>query len=299
MITVFTPTFNRAYILDRVYQSLRNQTSKNFEWIIVDDGSTDNTESLVSSWIKNKNEFSIFYIKQENGGKHRAINKAISYAKGEWFSIIDSDDYYYPNAIENIELWINNVDSNNIAGVVGTRTNSDGTIIGGMPLMERNMYIDISTFDRKKYHLLGDKSEVIRTSIWKKYPFPEFEGEKFLSEAAFFDRISFDGYILRYYNTPLKVCDYLDDGLTKNTSKILKNNYKGYTYCLKLIIDNATFLRRQLAIANYIAFSDSLNLRYNTIYNNIKCSRIEFFFIFYLYKFYRFIKNFLIKLKKK
>ena len=100
-ITIFTPTYNRDYIIINLYKSLLIQTLKDFEWLIIDDGSTDNTELLVSSFIKD-NKINIRYIKQQNGGKHRAINKALEEAKGELFFIVDSDDQLVDNAIERI-----------------------------------------------------------------------------------------------------------------------------------------------------------------------------------------------------
>ncbi|MFT0647270.1 glycosyltransferase family A protein [Bacteroides thetaiotaomicron] len=105
MVTVFTPTYNRAYILNDLYQSLCRQTCRKFEWLIVDDGSTDNTEGLVASWL-DEGKMSLRYIKQPNGGKHRAINKGIQEANGDLFFIVDSDDYLAKNAIERILFFL-------------------------------------------------------------------------------------------------------------------------------------------------------------------------------------------------
>lgn len=101
MVTVFTPTYNRAYILNNLYQSLCRQSYGDFEWLIVDDGSTDNTEGLIASWL-DESKISLCYIKQPNGGKHRAINRGIQEANGNLFFIVDSDDYLADNAIERI-----------------------------------------------------------------------------------------------------------------------------------------------------------------------------------------------------
>lgn len=100
MVSVFTPTYNRAYILPVLYESLKRQTCSDFEWIIVDDGSTDNTEELITSWQMECNDFSIVYRKQKNGGKHTAINNGVTLAKYEWFFIVDSDDYLRNDAVE-------------------------------------------------------------------------------------------------------------------------------------------------------------------------------------------------------
>ena len=104
-ITVFTPTYNRAYILSNLYESLTRQTYKNFEWLIVDDGSTDDTESLVNGWIENESGFTINYVKQSNGGKCRAINRGLDLARGELFFTIDSDDYLTDDAVQKIMEW--------------------------------------------------------------------------------------------------------------------------------------------------------------------------------------------------
>ena len=121
-ITVFTPTYNRAYIIEKLYHSLQRQTFKDFEWIVVDDGSEDETEDLFKKIQKDKNLFEIRYIKQKNGGKHRAINKGIEIAKGELFFIVDSDDYLIDTALKTIteiEESIPENEKKQFAGVCG------------------------------------------------------------------------------------------------------------------------------------------------------------------------------------
>ena len=235
MITVMTPTFNRAYILEEAYNSLCNQTSYDFEWIIIDDGSTDNTEQIVNNWVITTREFNITYFKQPNGGKHRAVNRAAKMAHYEWFLILDSDDQLEKNAIKRIHKWISDVkDNKEIVGVAGLR----GTykqIIGENP---KHDFVDATNLERGKYGLLGDKAEIYKTDILKKYPFPEFDGENFIRESAVWDRIAKDGLKLRWYNELIYICEYIEDGLTKNTDvQTYKNNFKGYTYCSKLFID--------------------------------------------------------------
>ena len=103
--TVFTPTYNRAYILPRLYQSLREQTCKDFEWMIVDDGSTDDTGKLVAQWEDQNNGFDIHYYKIQNGGKPRAINFGITKANGDFFFMVDSDDHLTTDAVQKMLLW--------------------------------------------------------------------------------------------------------------------------------------------------------------------------------------------------
>ena len=107
MITVFTPTFNRGHLIDTLYQSLLKQTNKDFEWIVIDDGSTDRTEAYFTEILAKHNPFEIIYRTQPNGGKHRAINAGVQIAKGELFFIVDSDDYLTEDAIEKLSEWRN------------------------------------------------------------------------------------------------------------------------------------------------------------------------------------------------
>ena len=228
--TVFTPTYNRAYLLSNLYNSLIKQSNKNFEWIIIDDGSTDDTEELISKYIKEK-KINIIYKKVDNGGKHRAINKGIKIANGKVFAIVDSDDQLTFNAIEKLYEWFSNLkDDKKYCGVAGNRGYRNGKIIGST--FSGNV-ISCSAIERNKYNIKGDKFEVYYTNILKKYPFPEFEGEKFLSEIIVWTRMAKDGYIIEWHNDIIYLCEYLNDGLTTNNYKLLRNNPKGYALRIK------------------------------------------------------------------
>ncbi len=231
-ITVFTPTFNRGYIIDNLYRSLQRQTYKNFEWIVIDDGSTDDTETKFEMYCKEQNTFQITYHKVENGGKHRAINKGVGLASGELFFIVDSDDYLIDTALENIievEKTISADDKENFAGVCGLRGYSTEKCIGRTFEGE---YLDITTLERPQHGIFGDKSEVFYTKILKKYPFPEIENEKFVTECVVWDKIAFDGYKLRFFNKIVYICDYLQDGLTEHEESIFDKNPRGYALYL-------------------------------------------------------------------
>lgn len=243
-ITIFTPTYNRCHLLVRLYESLLQQSCKNFEWLIVDDESEDDTEKIVLEWMKKKtNGFPIRYYKQEHGGKHRALNKGFGLAKGIYFFIVDSDDYLTKNATELIEVWGKQVENRKeIAGVSGTKISSNGNLLGGIPITKTECnWVEASNFEREKYHLTGDKAEAYKTSILKQYSFPEFKGEYFVTEAVCWDAIAADGYKLRWYNEPIYQCEYLEEGLTKSGANGIQGsiqNYKGYCYyvsqCLKV-----------------------------------------------------------------
>lgn len=227
-ITVFTPTYNRAYRLEKLYKSLQSQTFKDFEWVVVDDGSTDNTQDLFSSFMAQNNSFDINYIKTENGGKHRAINRGVSEARGELFYIVDSDDYLPDDALETIdtiEKTIPEQEKCNFGGVCGQKGFEGGNAIGNSFEGET---IDITTLQREEYKIYGDKSEVFYTSIMRKYPFPEFDGEKFVTECVVWDKIAFDGYKLRFFNKVTMICEYLPDGLTACGNDLFKNNPKAW-----------------------------------------------------------------------
>lgn len=216
-ITIFTPTYNRADKLPTLYLSLQNQTCRDFEWLIVDDGSSDNTEDIVQSWIIEQ-KCNLRYFRQENGGKHRAINNGVQLAKGEIFFIVDSDDYLKENAVERVLFHYNAIkDDNTFCGVVGLRATPDGKRIGG----ECDFGIlDCSYTDfRSRLRIVGDTAEAFKTSILKKYPFPEIEGEKFCTEALVWDRLSLK-YKFRYFYEKIYVCEYLEGGLTSTMTRI-------------------------------------------------------------------------------
>ena len=168
MVTVFTPTYNRAYIIDKLYKSLLAQTDKNFEWVVVDDGSTDNTEKYFKEILEQNSPFSITYVRQSNGGKHRAINRGVQLARGELFFIVDSDDYLLEDAIEKLIQWCNGLDnSKKWAGVSGAKGYSSERCVGGV--FDGAQYIDAKNSQRSKYNLYGDKAEAYFTEILKKY----------------------------------------------------------------------------------------------------------------------------------
>lgn len=213
MITIFTPTYNRGYIIEKLYQSLCNQTSNDFEWLVIDDGSTDNTQDLIQRFIS-ENKINIRYIYKENGGKHTAINLGVKKAKGELFFIVDSDDYLTSDAVE----WIKNnsqeiLTDNRFAGLSGLRIHPNGSKIGGG---DDFGIIDADALEiRSKYKVTGDLAEIYKTTILQQYPFPEIPEERFCSEGLIWARIA-QKYILRYIFKGIYVCEYLNDGLTYN-----------------------------------------------------------------------------------
>ena len=222
-ISIFTPTYNRAYTLGALYESLRKQTCQDFEWIIVDDGSTDNTEELCRGFYSYL--FPIHYFKIPNHGKHIAINFEIQKALGEWFFIVDSDDQLPEHSIENIKKESEKIsDKKDIAVLCGMKFYKNGERVGGNLNFKE---IDCSALDfRYKYHIKGDAAEAIRTTVIKKYPFPEFDDERFCPEALLFNRIA-RKYKTHYFNKNVYLCEYLTDGLSAKITKIRMNSWKG------------------------------------------------------------------------
>ena len=221
MLTIFTPTYNRYHLIDNLYQSLLVQTNHNFEWLVIDDGSTDDTEAYFQNLLKQQQPFEIRYVRQPNGGKHRAINKGVSLAQGELFFIVDSDDYLTPDAVSKVYQWNDSLDSSTKwAGFAGLKGFSVDKHVGGR---HSKNFIDAKNNERHQLNLEGDKAEVYFTSVLKKYPFPEFEGEKFISEEVVWNAIARDDYYLRWFNEIIYICEYLEGGLTKDYSKYRKN----------------------------------------------------------------------------
>lgn len=221
LITIFTPTYNRRLLIERLYQSLLAQSEKNFEWLVVDDGSTDDTEKYFTQLLSKQQPFHIRYIKQKNGGKHRAINNGVQNASGELFFIVDSDDYLTEIAIKIINQWVATLDNTHKwAGIAGLKGFSKDSVVGQH---SESSYVDAKNSERRKYNLLGDKAEIYFTNVLKQHPFPEIPGEKFISEEIVWNAIARNDFYLRWFNKIIYICDYLDGGLTKDNAKDQNN----------------------------------------------------------------------------
>ena len=221
MITVLTPTYNRASLLINLYQSLIKQDFGDFEWVIVDDGSVDATTDIVDQFIQ-KRQIVITYIKQANGGKHRALNRGVKEAKGELVLIVDSDDTLPKDSLLNInQHYVDIKDNSSIGGVCGLMAHHDGTIIGERKISSS---MNLSSIEmRYKYGFVGDVCEVFKTDVLREFPFPEIENEKFCPEALVWNRIA-TKYKLHYFNEVIYYRDYLDDGLTSKIVRVRMNS---------------------------------------------------------------------------
>ncbi len=222
-ITVFTPTYNRIYILPKLYNSLVNQTNKDFVWLIVDDGSTDNTKQIVNEWIA-EGKIEIKYIYQQNGGKMKAHNLGVEKTDTPYFVCVDSDDYVTDSAIENILNQCDNIENQNICGIVAYRGDAQGKIIS-TPFPEGEKVVNFSNMYEDGFS--GDTVFVFKSQVIKKYPFPIIANEKFITEAYVYEQISIDYQVL-LLNEVIVICEYNTDGLTKNLQKVIFNNPCGY-----------------------------------------------------------------------
>lgn len=240
-ITVFTPTYNRAYILPQLYQSLQSQTFHDFEWLIIDDGSTDQTERLVECWIRETNPFSIRYIKKENEGKCRAINDALDLAKGELFTVVDSDDCLTADALEKIDRWVAGLPSDARFCAVAGRWDYAGQE-SNSPTLPKNQ-TDATFLDRyprkeNNFFFIGhDRMWIFFTQIHRKYRYPVFEGERFMTEAVAWNRMAHDGYQVRCFNDIIYLAQHQNDGLTNAGKKLFSDNPKGYALWQKELAD--------------------------------------------------------------
>lgn len=224
-LCVFTPTYNRSHTLPRLYESLLRQTSDDFEWVVVDDGSTDNTEELIAQYIDEK-KINITYIRTQNGGKQRAHNVGVEKCTAPLFLCVDSDDFLVPVAVEHLlSAWKLQENGEGISGILFLKGFTSNKPLGpefpdGLKRTTlRNLY--------SKYHFRGDTGLMYRTDVLKKYPFWVAPGEKFIGENYVYDQID-QKYELLLLNEILYIAEYLADGYTKNVRKVTKENPVSY-----------------------------------------------------------------------
>lgn len=223
-ITILTPAYNRASLLPRLFDSLLRQTNKDFEWIVVDDGSTDDTREVVAN-LKEKcgGAFPMGYVYKANGGKHMAINIGAERARGELLFIADSDDLLTDDALETVaNSWHDISDDKSFAGIAGLDITMDTREVIGSGLPQE--HIDCNAIDiRYRHHVTGDMKEVFRTEVLREFPFPEFAGERFCPEQLVWFRMA-RRYRLRYINKPIYIADYQPDGITAGITRARMRN---------------------------------------------------------------------------
>ena len=252
MITVFTPTFNRASLLPRLYKSLCKQTYRDFEWLVIDDGSSDHTKEILDQFVK-ENKISIRYYYKTNGGKHTAINLGLDVAKGEIFFIADSDDVLLPDSLSIVNAKFTAImNDKTFAGVCGLDVDFKGNIIGsGLP---KSVSDSNSTEIRSTYHVKGDLKEVFKTEILREFRFPQIIGETFFPELFIWNRIAAK-YKIRYFNKPIYMVEYQATGLSSSIVRMrMQSPVASMMTYSDMLTYNMSFKLKLRAIINYWRF---------------------------------------------
>lgn len=253
ILTIFTPTYNRAYTLHNCYESLKRQSNKEFIWLIIDDGSSDNTEDLVRSWIA-ENIISIQYYRQENQGMHGAHNTAYNMINTELNVCIDSDDYMPDDAVEKIVSCWKEHGSEEIGGIVGLDCKTNGEIIGTE--LPKNIKTSSLFNLYNKYGVTGDKKLVYRTKLTRKYPYPVYQNEKLVPLSYKYYMLDQE-YELLLMNEALCCVEYLPDGSSMNILKQYKVSPKGFRfYRMEMMkLPNAPLLFKFKQAVHYVSCS--------------------------------------------
>ena len=251
-LTVFTPTYNRAYVLKQCYDSLCRQTCKDFVWLIVDDGSSDNTKEIVEKWMTKDNGFEIRYVYKQNGGMHTGHNKAYELIDTELNVCIDSDDFMPDDAVELIvNFWKENKDSS-YSGILALDVYKNGQVIGKE--LPNKKSTTLSGYYQNGGQ--GDKKLIYRTEIINKYPpYPEFEEEKFVP-LDYKYLLADQDYELLIMNKPVCVVEYMEDGSSKNMLRQYYKNPRGFAFMRKVHMKyDKEFLKKFKTCVHYVSSS--------------------------------------------
>lgn len=252
-LTVFTPAYNRAHTLGRCYESMCKQSNKNFKWLIIDDGSKDNTKELVEEWLKRNNGFEIIYQYKENGGMHTAHNMAYRMIDTELNVCIDSDDMLAEDAVEKIIDFWEKYGDDKYAGIVGLDSDLQGNLIG------KNFPTNLKSTTLSGYYQnggAGDKKLVYRTDVITKYPeYPVFEGEKYVG-LDYKYLLCDQEYELLVMNEVLCNVEYQADGSSANMFRQYLNNPKGFAFLRTVYMQyDKTFKRKFMNCIHYVSSS--------------------------------------------
>lgn len=289
-LTIFTPTYNRAYILPALYRSLVIQTNLDFEWIIVDDGSTDNTEKIVKNWI-NENKIIIRYFYQNNAGKMQAHNVGVKKSSSRLFMCVDSDDYIFPNSVQKIlDCWKEEIDNYKICGILAPRKMLDSKYEGLNYTNIDSTYITLEQYNSIN-RFKGETALIFRTEILRQYLFPKIGNEKFITEDYIYAQIDHK-YKFKFLNEYIIACKYQEDGYTKHFKELIVKNPQGYLLYFSLKSQLASSLKLKIKYSLlYIAMSQYLCL---TLYRTINGAHYKTITLC-LFPFRKYIKSFAFK----
>ncbi|CAN5657908.1 glycosyltransferase family 2 protein [soil metagenome] len=239
LFTVFTPAYNRAHTLHRVYQSLAAQTFRDFEWLVVDDGSTDGTASLVEGWQRSAT-FPIRFVRQDNGGKHMAFNRGVREARGDLFLPMDSDDACVPHALERLKYHWNSIPEQERSGFSAVTVlcmDQHGEIVGNR--FPRDVMDSDSLEIRYRYRVGGEKWGFHRTAVLRNFPFPEVLQRQYMAESVLWSQIA-RRYRTRFVNEALRIY-FMDAPSMVNGQRPGKNAPGGRMYHLSVLNDERDF----------------------------------------------------------
>ncbi|MBR3909089.1 MAG: glycosyltransferase family 2 protein [Clostridia bacterium] len=251
-LTIFTPAYNRAHTLPRTYESLCNQTNKNFIWMIIDDGSTDNTKELVSKWQSNDNRFEIQYFYKKNGGMHTAHNVAYKNITTELNVCIDSDDMMPVDAVDKILTFWDKNGSDAVAGIVALDADMSGRILGTQ--LPKEIKQTTTTKLYGKFGVTGDKKFIYRTEVINSVPaYPEFEGEKLVPLGYKYNLVA-QKYEMLLMNDVVCLVDYQADGSTNTILKQYLQSPRGFAASNAVAMQSSeSYIDRLKSVVHYIA----------------------------------------------
>ena len=248
MLTVFTPTFNRYEQLKCLYHSLVRQQVEDFEWLVIDDGSTDCTNILLRE-LSESAPFPIHYEYQKNGGKHRAYNRALAMAKGEWFVCIDSDDRLADGIMT---FLLSRLQKENAQIVVAYKCNEHGELLSDS-FPEEGILTSWYSLQFEQ-RCRGEFTLVFRTDYARRYPFPTFQDERFMTESVIYDRMARD-QVVSVLPEIVTVCEYQPEGLSARTNAIMRDNPACFClYYMQRIDLQSSFTARTIIAGKYWAF---------------------------------------------
>lgn len=287
-ITVFTPTYNRAGLLPRLYESLVAQTNYDFEWLIVDDGSVDDTRQVVEQFCQTS-AFPIRYYYKENGGKHTAYNMAVEKAEGLWFVCLDSDDMLPPNAVERMCREIGRCEE--INGLVAYKSDLTGKLIcselpqdvPAMKIYELGL----------RYQCGGDYVFAYETAMARRFPFPVFEGERFSPEGIMLDMLGMECNVAVVREVLMR-CEYQEGGYSDQAYKLIRENPCAYAQCFMQKIDLSLKLKDRVMYAGryhcYRLFAGKRSCKYNGCHKVTTMLCMPIGWLFWLY--YKLLRGF-------
>ncbi len=272
-LAIITPNYNRPQLLKRLYKSLKEQTCKDFIWYIIDDGSKDDPQEVVDSFVKEE-QVEIVFKKKANGGKHTCINFALQLIESPYVVIVDNDDKLTPNAVETILKDFDEIkDNNKICGIGYLKAKFDGNVIGKE--YTKDGIVDNFVNQRYNKNTYGDKCEVFKTEILEKYPFPVFEGENFVSESTIWCKMSLD-YDMKFFNKAIYLCEYQEGGLSDNVHKRLFNNPKGASACYHSMTSKQFNLKYKIKYTvAYIVYSLASGEKRHNIVKSSNCKGLS------------------------